>query len=100
VGTASVLIGVALAFVAKSNYDDARSRCHAKDDCPSDAVRSGESARSLATAGTVMIVSGAALAAVGGALVVFAPAGREGGKSSSYAALAVGPGALGVAGRW
>lgn len=98
-GTTSVLTGLVLALVAKSNYDDARDGCAAVDDCPRDAVRSGESARSLATVGTVVIVSGAAVAAVGAALIVLAPPRREASARPS-ATLAVGPGGLGVIGRW
>jgi len=103
-GAATTLVGLGLALVAKSNYDDARGQCSAVDDCPSNAVRSGESARSLANAATVVMVSGGVIALAGAALFVFAPRPSSRGDAARgapvRARVAVGPGALGVIGEW
>lgn len=103
-GLTSLVGGLVAAAIAKSNYDDARAQCRAIDDCPGSAVRDGEHARSLATAATVVIVSGAALLTIGSALLVFAPQARprrDGQVASSARAwLGIGCGSLGLVGRW
>lgn len=107
VGATSVLTGLALGLVAKSNYDDARSQCRgsAPDSCPAAAVTSGESARSLATGGTVAIVAGGVVAALGGALIALSSPTPSGAKASghprAYAGLGMATsGSVGVVGEW
>ncbi len=102
-GTSTLLVGLGLGLVAKSDYDDARGQCRAADDCPSNAVRDGDSARSLANAATVVMATGGVIAAAGAALVLFAPRpAREAADTTSRlrARLEVGPGAIGVSGEW
>ena len=103
-GAASLVTGLVLGFVAKSDYDGARAQCVAVDDCPAGAARDGESARSLANGATVLIASGAVVAAAGGALILLAPrpsAAREAGaRQPIRASVAIGPGSLGVRGQW
>lgn len=102
-GAASLLVGLGISLVAKSSYDDARAECRAADDCPSSAVRDGESARSLANGATVVMLSGALVGAVGGALILFAPRASRAGEGASHARtlrVGVGPGTLGVSGSW
>lgn len=72
-GIAALATGFVTGLVAKSRYDDARARCLAVDDCPPDAVRDGESARSLATAGTITMIAGGALAVAGGVMFLLSP---------------------------
>ena len=104
-GTATLLVGLGLGGLAKSDYDDARGQCRAIDDCPSNAVRDGDSARSLANAATVVMVLGGVIAAAGAALVVFAPASSSSPESAAHPSqlrprVSVGPGSLGVSGEW
>jgi len=103
-GAASLITGIVLGFVAKGDYDQARSLCRAVDDCPGDAVREATDARSLANGATVAIVSGAVVAAAGGALIVFAPRpsspDERGAQAPVRARLSVGPTSLGVVGQW
>jgi hypothetical protein len=97
-------VGLGLGLVAKSNYDDARGQCRASDDCPSNAVRDGESARSLANAATVVMVSGGVIAAAGAALVLFSPRPASPEVASHTAQLRArihaGPTSIGVSGEW
>ncbi len=103
VGATSVVVGLTLGFVAKSNYDDARGQCGAVDDCPSNAVRDGESARSMANGATIVMLAGAAVTAVGGALVVLGSPSSRGNTAGALpvqAAVRIGPSSIGLTGSW
>lgn len=99
-GVVVTSVGGALALFAKRDYDDARSSCAngAVDDCPASAVTAADSARSRATAATVVIIAGAFAFATGGALVLLGgPATRD---RASRPAVHVGLGSIGVTQRW
>lgn len=99
VGVVGLVAGGVLGLVAKGKYDDARARCTGGSNaCPASAVSDSDSAYGLATGGTVVFVVGAAAAVTGAALVLFSPAPDSGTRAS--AALHVGPGSVGVHGRW
>lgn len=105
VGAIGLLTGTVLGLAAKSSYDDARGRCaDGSRACPSSAVSGSDSAYGMATGATVIFVVGAAAAAGGAALILFSPApGTTTGASKpagAHAALHVGPGSIGVHGRW
>lgn len=72
-GIAALATGFVMGLVAKSQYDDARATCPAVDDCSREAVSDSESARSLATAGTITMIAGGALAAAGGVMFLLSP---------------------------
>jgi hypothetical protein len=93
-GGAAVIAGSVLGLVANGKYDSAKSQC--KDGargCPSGAVADSDAAYGLATGATIAFVAGAVALAGGAALVVLAPAPEA-------PRLAVGPGSIGVSGRW
>jgi hypothetical protein len=107
VGILGLATGSALGLVAKGGYDDARARCsNGSQGCPSGAVADSDSAYGLATGASVVFVVGAAAALGGAALILFSgePSTRAQSGSSrppgARAALHLGPGAVGVHGRW
>jgi len=103
-GTAATAVGVILGFVAKADYDDARSKC--VDGCSRQSVTDAETARSLATTGTIIGIAGAVVGLAGLATVWLAPPAplRTGASPPRGDRVAVGAslsaGVLGVTGRW
>jgi hypothetical protein len=111
VGVVGLVTGAVLGLAAKSSYDDARVRCaDGARGCPASAVSDSDSAYGTATGATVVFVVGAAAALGGAALVLFSPPptprdaksgrARPSGASGASAGLHLGPGAIGVHGRW
>jgi hypothetical protein len=101
VGVVGLVTGTVLGLVAKGKYDDARARCaDGSRACPPGAVADADSAFGMATGATVVFVIGAAAAVGGGALVLFSPSPSSSSPTSASAALVVGPGTVGVNGRW
>lgn len=100
-GVASMVTGAVLGFVAKSSYDDASAACRG-DECSAANVRAADDARALANGATAVIVAGAAVTAVGGALLVLAPrpSPRKERASGARAILRVGPTSIGAVGQW
>jgi hypothetical protein len=100
-GVVGLVAGGVLGLVAKSNYDEARGRCaDGAQGCPPSAVADSESAYRMATGATVVFVLGAATVAGGAAMVLFAPDADAAKPARASAALHVGPGSIGVHGRW
>jgi hypothetical protein len=100
VGAVALVTGGILGLVAKGKYDDAKGRCtDGARGCPNDAVSDSDSAYGLATGATVVMVIGAVAAAGGVALIVLAPSGPTESPKAT-ASLRVGPGSVGIAGRW
>jgi hypothetical protein len=105
-GVIGLVAGGVLGLVATGRYDDARGRCSdGATGCPASAVVDSDSAYRLATGATVVFVIGAAVVAGGAAMVLFGPA--DGGKPApaaksarASASVHVGPGSVGVVGRW
>ena len=103
VGVVGLVTGAVLGLVANGKYDDARARCaDGSRGCPPGAVTDSDSAYGMATGATVVFVVGAVAAAGGAALVLFSPSSSPSPASAARAsaALVVGPGTLGVNGRW
>ncbi len=102
VGVLAMASGAVLGLLAKSSYDDAKSKCKdAPRGCSSSAVNDADSAYGMATGATVVFVVGAVAAASGAALILFSPSPRaSSGAARASASLDVGPGTLGVHGRW
>jgi hypothetical protein len=106
VGVLGLAAGGALGLVAKGSYGDARAQCSAAPrGCPPSAVGDSNAAYGLATGATVVFVGGVVTAMAGGALLVFAPPSSSAATTTTTgaragAALAVGPGSVGVSGRW
>ncbi|MBX3201124.1 MAG: hypothetical protein KF894_23500 [Labilithrix sp.] len=98
-GAASIVTGVVLGFVSKSSYDGASAACSG-DECSAANVRTAADARSLANAATAVIAVGAAVTAVGGALIVLAPPPRKERAPGVRASLHVGPTSIGAFGQW
>lgn len=97
VGVIGLVTGSVLGLVAKGNYDDARARClNGAASCPSSAVSDSDSAYGMATGATVVFVVGAVAAAGGAALVLLSPSPA----TQTSASLRIGPGSVGVVGRW
>ena len=100
VGAVGLVTGALLGFVAKGKYDDAKALCvDGARGCPGGAVSDADSAYSLATGATVIFVVGAVAAASGVALIVLSPSGSAESPRPS-ASVAVGPGSVGLVGRW
>lgn len=102
VGAVGLVTGTILGLVSKGKYDDARARCaDGSRACPPGAVADADSAFGMATGATIVFVVGAAAAVGGGALVLFSPSPSQGSSpTAASAALVVGPGTVGVNGRW
>jgi hypothetical protein len=106
VGVVALVTGSVLGLVAKGNYDDARDRCtDGARGCPSGAIRDSNSAYGTATGATVVFVVGAVAAASGVALVLLSPlsdkaTGTAKTSGGLRASIQMGPGSVGVAGRW
>lgn len=97
VGVVGLVTGGVLGLVAKSKYDTAHDSCRdGARGCTAAAVSDSDSAYGLATGATVVFVVGAVAAAGGAALVLLSPSPTK----STSAALHVGPGSVGVHGRW
>jgi serine/threonine-protein kinase len=108
-GVVGLAAGGVLGLLAQGSYSDARARCTAAPrGCPSSAVSDSNAAYGLATGASVVFVVGAVAAVAGGALIVFAPAASSSSAAAAArpsgtrvsAALEVGPGSVGVSGRW
>jgi hypothetical protein len=100
VGAIGLVTGSILGLVAKGKYDDAKGRCaDGARACPTEAVSDSDSAYGLATGATVVFVVGAVAAAGGVALIVLSPSGSAESPKPT-ASLRVGPGSVGVVGRW
>ena len=103
-GVVAMALGGILALGAKSNYDDARGRCvDGARVCPADAVRDSDTAYRQATFATVVFLVGTAAAAGGAAILYFAPSSpssQSAAPARPSAALQVGPGSVGLVGRW
>ena len=67
IGVIGLGLGTALAFVSKSQWDDALERCvgGATNRCPDDAIEDGATAHDTAVGATVALIAGGALAATG-----------------------------------
>jgi hypothetical protein len=109
VGVLGLAAGGVLGLVAKGSYSAARAKCtDAPRGCPPQAVSDSNTAYGLATGASVVFVVGAIAAVAGGALVVFAPPSSSSTAATTprqsaprvSAALEVGPGSVGVSGRW
>ena len=104
VGVVGLVTGAVLGLVANGKYDDARARCaDGSRGCPPGAVADSDSAYGMATGATVVFVVGAVAAAGGAALVLLSTPSSSSSPASgarASAALVVGPGTLGVNGRW
>lgn len=105
VGVVGLVTGTILGLAAKRTYDDAFARCNnGAAGCPADAVSDADSAYGKANGATVVFVAGACFAAGGAALILLSPsaAPRSGATTGSRpsAALRVGPGSIGLSGRW
>jgi serine/threonine-protein kinase len=101
VGVVAIVTGSVLGLAADGQYDDARAQCsNGNRGCPAEAVRDSDSAYGLATGATVAWIVGGLAVASGGALVLLAPSSGSSEKSAIAAWLKVGPGSVGVAGRW
>lgn len=72
VGVAAFVSGIVVGFVGKGQYDDAKSTCTGTTNCAPGSAAKAEDARSLETVASVLTISGAVVAAGGGALVLFA----------------------------
>jgi serine/threonine-protein kinase len=104
-GAVALVTGGVLGLVAKSNYDAARSRCiEGARGCPASAVSDADSAYGMATGATVVFAVGAVAAVTGIVLVVVSrpgePSYRAAKPARPSAALDLGPGSIGVHGRW
>jgi len=106
VGVASLIGGSVLALYANSKYQIAQNSCRANgvSDCNPGSREDEKSARNLMTPATIFFVSGAVLAAGGGALVLLAKPKRasptRGSLAPTQLALDVAPGFLGLSGRF
>jgi hypothetical protein len=103
-GVVALVTGGVLGLVAKGKYDDARSRCtDGSRGCPASAVSDSDSAYGMATGATIVFAVGA-VATVGGAALVLlsSPATLSGSAKPARptASLDLGPGSIGVHGRW
>lgn len=104
-GAVALVTGGVLGLVAKSNYDDARARCtEGARGCPASAVSDSNAAYGMATGATVVFAVGAVAAVTGIVLVVVSrpgePSYRAAKAALASAALDLGPGSIGVHGRW
>lgn len=98
VGVVATATGAILGLVAKSSYDDARSKCtDGARGCTSTAVSDADSAYGLATGATVLFVVGGVATAAGAGIVLFAP---NPARPTASASLRIGPGSVGIDGRW
>lgn len=99
IGLAAAGVGVALGFIAKGKYDDSRRTCPEPGTTCSDAVavNDNETAFSLATGSTVLVVAGGVLAAAGVGLFLWAPDAHKSKKTQAFRVVpSGGPGALGL----
>lgn len=105
-GVASLIGGTVLALYANSKYQIAQNSCatDGKTDCNPGSHDDETSARSLMTPATIFFVSGAVLAAGGGALVLLSKpkhaAPARGALVPTRVALDVAPGFVGLSGRF
>jgi hypothetical protein len=72
-GVASVVFGTVLGLQAKSNWDDAKSECPTKTNCPAGAVSASEDADSQATIANIAFAVGAVGVGTGAVLWFTAP---------------------------
>ncbi|MBX3193420.1 MAG: hypothetical protein KF819_40940 [Labilithrix sp.] len=97
-GLVAVITGSILGLAANGAYGDARAQCtDGVRGCPAEAVRDSESAYGLATGATVAWVIGGLAVAGGAALVFLSPSPTT---EKTTAKIGVGPGSIGVFGRW
>ncbi|MFO0760601.1 MAG: hypothetical protein U0359_29240 [Byssovorax sp.] len=97
VGGAGLLVGAITAVVAANKHSELAALCPG-DRCPASAVPQIDSYHAVGTASTVTFLGGGMFAAAGAILLLTAPKAGETAKPG--ASVSVGPGSLGITGRF